>query len=475
MGMGRMLALCGWVVALGPVAGGAGRDQWTQFRGPASGVIADDPALPDTWSAEENVAWKTPIPGRGWSSPIVWDDHIFVTSVISSEAAPRPGLDIIEDGKGASYKEGMRAPILKAAHRWMLYDIDFKTGKVRWERELRSGEPLAAKHPKNSYASETPVTDGQRVYVYNGDLGLHAFDFRGKLLWTTRVQPPNSLPAENPAVAAGRIDFGTAASPVLHRDRLFVVDDHEPSRPWFLAAYATGTGKELWRVTGERFAPGGPTWATPFVWQHSGRTEVIVLAGGAVRAYDLSGQPLWHVRGLGSNSTPTPFAANGLLYVSAGYPADATRPVWAIKPGGSGDITPKDGESASAFVVWSQPKLASYMPSALVYGKYLYTLESQGFLQCNDALTGERVYGRKRIDPATSGFTASPWAYNGKLFALSEDGDTYVIEPGPDFKVLAKNSFGEMALATPAVLRGNLIFRTASGVYRVTRRGGGRP
>ncbi len=132
MRIGRVLAVCGWVVVLGAVAGGAARDQWTQFRGPASGVIADDPALPDTWSAEQNVAWKTPIPGRGWSSPIVWDDHIFVTTVISSEAAPKPGLDIIEDGKGASYKEGMRAPILKAPHRWVLYDIDFKTGKVRW-------------------------------------------------------------------------------------------------------------------------------------------------------------------------------------------------------------------------------------------------------------------------------------------------------------------------------------------------------
>lgn len=468
--MRRFLVFGGLVLSCGIVAAGAGRPQWTQFR-PSGGVIADDPSLPEEWSETKNVAWKTPVPGRGWSSPIVWDDHIFVTTVQSDEPAPRPGLDIIEDGKGASYKEGMRAPILKKPHRWVLYDIDFKSGKVRWEREFHSGEPLAAKHPKNSYASETPATDGRRVYVYNGDFGLLAFDFSGKKLWQTRVQPPNSLPAENPEFAAGRIDFGTASSPVLHKDRLFVVDDHEPRRPWFLAAYSTETGKELWRVTTERGKTGGPTWATPFIWEHSQRTEVIVLTAGAVRSYSLDGTPLWHLRGLGSNSTPTPVSANGLLYVSAGYPADATRPVWAIKPGGAGDITPNEGETSGPFVVWSQPKLASYMPSGLVYGKYLYTLESQGFLQCNDALTGERVYGRKRIDPATSGFTASPWAYNGKLFALSEDGDTYVIQPGADFKVLGKNSFGEMALATPAVLRGSLIFRTASAVYKVTKGG----
>lgn len=464
----RRLAAAAIVVVLGlttlPAAG-----RWTQFRGSRAGAIEDDASLPDVWAPGTNIAWKIAIPGRGWSSPIVWDDHVFVTTVISDEAPPVPGLDLIEDGKGASYKAGMRAPINHSPHRWMVYDIDFKTGKKRWERELRTGEPLAPKHPKNSYASETPVTDGQRLFVYNGDLGLYALDFTGKVRWSRRVQPANSLPAENAEQAKGRIDFGTASSPALYKDRLYVVDDHEPRRPWFLAAYSAQTGEEIWRVGGDRTG-GGPTWATPFVWENGQRTEIVVMAGGAVRAFDLNGKPLWYVRGLGSNSTPTPFTANGLLYVQAGYPADATRPVWAVRPGGSGDITPKDGESSSEFVVWSHPKLAAYMPSGLVYGKYLYTLESQGFLQCNDAMTGERVYGRKRIDAATSGFTASPWAYNGKIFALSEDGDTYVIQPGPDFKVLNKNSLGEMALATPAVAGKSLILRTVNSLYRIAKR-----
>src|SRR5439155_23068987 len=160
----------------------------------------------------------------------------------SGEAPPKPGLDIIEEGKNASYAGGMRAPIAHEPHRWMLYDLDLKSGKVRWERELRTSEPLAAKHPKNSYASETPITDGQRVYVYNGDLGLFAVDFKGKIVWTKRVMPPNSLPAENPEAAGGRIDFGTGASPALHKDRLFVSDDHEREE-WFLAAYSTKTGE----------------------------------------------------------------------------------------------------------------------------------------------------------------------------------------------------------------------------------------
>lgn len=447
----------------------AGR--WTKFRGPGAGVIEDDPALPEVWSQDKNIAWKIPIPGRGWSSPIVWDDHVFVTTVISNEAPPTPGLDIIEDGKPVSYEAGMRAPINQSTHRWMVYDIDFKTGKKRWERELHTGEPLAAKHPKNSYASETPVTDGQRLFIYNGDLGLYALDFKGKVLWSKRVQPANSMPAENPQMAKGRIDFGTGASPALHKGRLYVVDAHEPiTRPWFLAAYDAQSGDEIWRVGGDKpNVQDRPTWATPFIWENGQRTEVVILAAGAVRSFDLNGKPLWHLRGLGSNSTLTPFAANGLLYAGAGYPGDPNRPIWAVRPGGSGDITPDEGATSNAFVAWSHPKLAGYMPSPLVYGKYVYVLETQGFMQANDATTGERVYGRKRIDAATSGFTASPWAYNGKIFALSEDGDTYVMQPGPEFKVLHKNSLGEMALATPAVVGKSLILRTTSSLYRIAK------
>ena len=457
------------VVAFGLTAvSAAGR--WPQFRGPQGGVIDDDPALPDTWGIHENIAWKTPIAGRGWSSPIVWDDHVFLTAVVSDEPPPKPGLDLIEDGQGASYVGGNRQPFSHSPHRWVLYDVDFKSGKVRWERELRSGEPLAAKHPKNSYSSETPVTDGQRVYVYNGDLGLFAVDFKGKVVWSTRVMPSGSLPAENPAAAAGRVDFGTGSSPALYKDRIFVSDDHE-LREWFLAAYSTRTGEELWRV-GDKKTPrgGGLGWASPVVWENPLRTEVLVIAGGAIRSYDPAGKLLWQLRGLGTNSTATPVFANGLVYVGSGYPADATRPVWAIRPGATGDISLAEGETSNRFVQWSQSKVAAYIPSALAYGKYYYTLESQGFLQCNDALTGERVYGRKRLDATTSGFSASPWAYNGKIFVLSEDGDTYVVQPGPDFKVLQKNSLGEMALATPAVVRGSLLLRTVSSLYRIARK-----
>jgi hypothetical protein len=165
---------------------------------------------------------------------------------------------------------------------------------------------------------------------------------------------------------------------------------------------------------------------------------------------------------------PTPFAAQGLLYLSAGYPGASLRPVFAIRSGGTGDISLKSGETSNPYVSWFQPQLGSYQTSALVYGGYFYTLLDRGLMLCHEARTGKQIYGKQRVSTETSGFAASPWAYNGKIFALSEDGDTFVIQAGPQFKVLGKNPLNEMALATPAVARGNLFIRTQTKLYRIT-------
>jgi outer membrane protein assembly factor BamB len=169
-------------------------------------------------------------------------------------------------------------------------------------------------------------------------------------------------------------------------------------------------------------------------------------------------------------TAPSPFAKDGLLYFSSGYPGASPRPVYAVRPGGSGDISLKPGETSNAHIVWYQPTLGTYQTSALVYGNYYYTLLDRGFLLCHDARTGRQIYGRQRISPEGLGFTASPWAYNGKIFLLSEDGDTFVIQAGPEFKVLGKNSLDEMALASPAIAHGSVILRTQSKLYRIARR-----
>jgi len=335
----------------------------------------------------------------------------------------------------------------------MVHDVDFATGKVRWSKEVRNGVPVGPKHLKNSYASETPVTDGERVYAYFGTVGLFVFDMNGTPVWSKPLGPFKT-----------RYGWGTAASPVLHRDRIYIVNDNDDQS--FLAAYDKRTGAEAWRVNRAE----GTNWATPFVWEHDGRAEIVTSGSDRVRSYDLTGKLLWEFKGMSSISIPTPFERHGLLFISSGYVGDALRPTYAVRPGASGDISLKPGETSNSFIAWSAPTLAPYNPTPLVYGDYYYTLFDRGFFTCHDARTGKEIYGRQRIAVDASGFTTSPWAYNGRIFVMSEDGDTYVIQAGPEFKVLGKNSLGEMTLATPAVSRGSLIIRTASKLYRVGKK-----
>jgi outer membrane protein assembly factor BamB len=429
------------------VTGVSAIDQWAQFRGPHAGVVQDDPALPETWSETENVVWKMNVPGLGWSSPVVWDDHIFLTSAISlgQEKPPVPGLYDEHDHVQAD-----------AAQRWVVYDIDFNTGKIRWERELRSAKPSLLRHVKNSYASESVVTDGERAYVYFGSLGLlTALNLNnGETAWSKELGAFNT-----------QVELGTGASPVLYKDRIYVVNDNTTQS--FLAAFDKRTGTEIWRVNREERG----NWSTPLVWENALRTEIVTAGTVKVRSYDLNGKELWELKGMTTLTIPSPFEKNGLVYISSGYPGGLPRPVYAIRPGASGDISLKPDETSNEYIAWYQPLLGTYNTSAVVYGDYYYTLLDRGFMLCHDAKTGRQIYGRQRISVDSSGFTASPWAYNGKVFALSEDGDTFVIQAGPEFKVVGKNSLGGMSLATPAVLRGSLIIRTASNLYRIAKKG----
>jgi outer membrane protein assembly factor BamB len=419
-------------------------DQWPQFRGPQSTGVADDPNLPDTWSSTRNVVWKTEIPGSGWSSPVVWGDRIFLTSVISTVApeAPKKGL----------YFGGNREGIPADEHRWMVYAVDWKTAKIVWEREVHRGVPASAHHLKNTYASETPATDGERVYAYFGNLGLFVFDMEGKPVWSQPWGPFRT-----------RYGWGTASSPVLYKDRIYVVNDNDDRS--FLAALDKRTGKQIWRVERDEAS----NWSTPYIWENDRRTEIITSGTRKIRAYDLDGKVLWELGGMSSIVIPTPFSQHGLLFLASGYVNDTVRPVYAVKAGARGDINLKEGETNNEYIAWYQRQAGPYNPSPLVYGDYYYTLLDRGIFTCHDARTGREIYGKQRIDPEASAFTASPWASNGKIFALSEDGDTFVIQAGTEFKVLGKNALDEMCMATPAISRGSLIIRTATKLYRIGR------
>ena len=436
--MVRVLVACGVALALAHVSAA---DQWPQFRGRTAGVAPDHPRLPDTWTRTENVVWSTELPGIGWSSPIVWGDLVFVTSVTQPGAITLPERGFYGSAGQSAFGSGV--------HRWIVYAIDLKTGRIRWEREVRHGVPAAIKHGKNTYASETPFTDGERVYAYFGGVGLFAFDMSGRPLWDKQMDPMTMRA------------WGTGASAIVHAGRVFVVNDNDQRSS--IAAYDAKTGQPLWSVPREELS----NWSTPYVWEHDGTTEIVTTGSRQVRAYDLDGKVKWQLGGMSSLHVPTPFAKLGLLFVASGFLGDSLRPVYAIRPGASGDISLKGEEKQNQFIAWSNPRLGTYVTSALVYGDYYYTLMDRGFLLCHDARTGEEIYPRQRITADSSGFTASPWAYNGKIFALSEDGDTFVMQAGREFKLLRKNVLDDMALATPAITEDSLIVRTASRLYRI--------
>ncbi len=416
-------------------------NNWPQFRGPGSLGVSDNPRLPDRWGTNQNVAWKTAVDGRGWSSPIVWGDKVFLTTVTSDGP--------VEPPKKGLYFGGERMEIPQKTSHWIVLCLDLATGRELWRREAHTGIPPNQLHVKNTYASATPVTDGERVYAYFGNVGLFCYDLSGNPLWSTNW-PPVKM----------RYGWGSAASPVAYNGKVFLVNDNEDGS--FVTALDGRTGKLLWKAERDEKS----NWATPYIWESGARTELITPGTRKVRSYDLDGKLLWEFGGMSSIVIPTPFSKFGMLYVASGYVGDKVRPFFAVKPGASGDISLKPGETSNQYIAWSLPTGAPYNPSPLIYGDYLYVLFDFGFLGCLDARTGKVVYEKQRVRPdSATAFTASPWAANGKIFALSEDGDTFVFQAGPEYKLLGKNSLDEMCMATPAIAGDKLLIRTLGFLY----------
>ena len=416
-------------------------DNWPQFRGPNASGISTNTNLPDTWSATKNVAWKTDLPGRSWSSPIAWGNHVFLSAVVNSgeSEAPKKGL----------YFGGDRPEPSKAEHQWKVLCLELATGKVRWERTVHRGAPQTPVHLKSSYGAETPVTDGERVYTLFGNVGVFAFTLDGREVWSTLLEPRKT-----------RYGWGSAASPALHDGRLFIVNDNDDQAEMF--ALDAKTGKELWRVNRDEKSNS----ATPFIWTNNQRTELVTSGSRAVRSYDLDGKLLWSLRGMSGIAIPTPFAGSGLLFVTSGYVGDKLRPLYAIRPGASGDITLQSGETNNQFVAWSNPVGGPYNPSPLLYEGRVYVLYDRGLVSCYDAKTGQVLYDRERL-PEGFAFTSSPWAAGGRIFCLNEDGVCYVLRAGDKFELLHTNKLADddMCMATPALSGDRLLVRTAARLY----------
>ena len=429
-------------LALVAVTAAMAAADWPCFRGPgARGVAADDPRLPSRWTATKNVRWSATLEGRGWSSPIVSGDRVIVTSAIP----PAPP----EDAKKGLYFGGERPDVADGEVRWVVTCLDAATGMTRWETVIARGPPPGPVHVKNSYASETPITDGERIYAAFAGIGIVCLDMDGQRVWEHRWKPRTM-----------RAGWGPAASPVLHGDRLYVVNDNEDDS--FVAALDAKTGREVWRMARDEKS----NWSTPFVWQNGVRTELVAPGTGKTRSYSLDGRLLWQLAGGSAITIATPYTAHGLLYVSSGFVLDRTRPIWAIRPGADGDLTLPDGADSSTAIAWCRRDAAPYNPTTLVYGDELYVLADRGLMACYDARTGEQHYRKERL-PEGRAFTASPWAYNGLVFCANEYGETFVVRAGPKFELLHTNMLGEddMVMASPAIAGGRVFLRTDRRLY----------
>ena len=440
--MRSSFSLLGLLICFLVLAGSAaGQEHWPQFRGPNSLGVSDNSDLPDHWTDTQNVLWRREIPGRGWSSPVVWGKRIFITTVINPRESEKP--------KKGLYFGGNRLSAPTTVHEWMVYCLDSETGDVLWQQVVKKGVPQTSLHLKNSYASETPVTDGEHLYAYFGNVGVFCFTLDGKQVWSKKFEPRKT-----------RYGWGTAASPVLHKDRLYIVNDNDNDS--YLLALDKKSGEQIWRIGRDEKS----NWATPYVWENKLRTEIITSGTGKFRSFDLDGKLLYEFGGGSSITIATPYSRFGLLYVSSGYILDRKKPVFAIRPGAAGDISLTADDTSNEFIAWCQKAAAPYNPTTLVYGQLLYVLLDRGFLTCYDAKTGKQVYGRKRL-PKGRAFTSSPWAYNGKVYCLNEYGETFVVQAGRKFKLLHTNSLAEdeMCMATPAMADDKLFIRSEHRIY----------
>jgi outer membrane protein assembly factor BamB len=419
-------------------------ENWPSFRGPLASGVRDGEYLPSDWDVRtgKNVRFKTPIPGMGHSSPIVWGDRVFLTTAVGGKPAPLKlgdtgGIDLAQDPGTLS---------------WKLVSLSAQDGKILWEREAFAGPVRSKRHAKSSQANATPVTDGRTVVAVFGSGGVAAYDFAGTLKWK------DDLGALNPGLFGDTTsEWGHASSPVIDGDRVFLqVDRHAGS---FLAAFSLATGKRLWTVKRDE----RPVWSTPTLHESGGRKELIVVGGYHVRAYDpRDGKELWRFKDEAEVKTPTPFAANGLIVLSGGYRG---RPIFALKPGGQGDISVPENAATGPFLAWRTEPGGPYTTTPLAYSGLLYTVRDEGIATAYELTTGKRVYQER----TNTTHAASPVASDGKLYLAAEGGEVLVVKAGRTFEVVARNDMGEPIMATPAIANGTLYVRTQGHLYGIAR------
>ncbi len=421
-------------VSAPPLRPSADAGGWHQWRGPLNTGMARGDA-PLTWDDRSNINWKIEIPGRGHSTPVVSGGRLFLTTAVPT-------------GKGSASAAGRASGGADAGmeHRFELMAIDRDSGRIAWRRTATVATPHEGYHRVyGSFASNSPVTDGRRVFAFFGSRGLYAYDIDGTLLW------------QKDFGVRMRMDmaFGEGTPLTLHDGRLLLHFDHLDLG--FLVMLDAATGKEIWRV--KRTEP--YNWAAPYVVEHAGRRQ-IVMSGLSVRAYDYeTGKQIWEIPGLGENTIPQPVQFGDLVFAMSGH---TVKMLMAIRLGGTGTL------NAASAVAWSTPRGASYTPSPLLHDGRLYVLTDSGQLSCFDAATGKPYYQQARL-PKPYNFKASPVGANGKLYLATEEEDVVVVKMGNALEVLATNTLaGQSFIASPVIVDGAMFLRSRTHLFKIQQK-----
>lgn len=431
-----------------PTTADSAQAHWTQWRGPFfNGMAATD--APAQWSDTQNIKWKTPLPGRGFSTPVVWGNKIFLTTAIPTASAPAPNAAPEAAGGGGGRRAGGPGGGAGGGieHQFVVMALDRATGKPLWQKTAKTATPHEGYHRQyGSFASNSPVTDGKYVWAFFGSRGLYCYDLNGKLIWEKDFGVQMKM----------RLQFGEGGAPALHGNTLVLLFDHDGDS--FLVALDKTTGKEIWRNARTEKS----TWTTPLIFEHGGRAQVVVSATQKVRSYDLAtGKLIWECGGLGVNVIPQPIYHEGVVYVMSGY---VNPKLLAIRLGKEGDLTDTQD------VLWSQTRGLSYTASPVLHEGKLYTLTDNGMLSVFNAKTGEPYYHQQRL-PKPYNFKASPVGANGKLYLASEDGDVLVLRLGEKYEVLATNTLAEQTfIASPIVVEGELFLRSQNQLFCISER-----
>lgn len=413
--------------------------QWPGYRGYLSSGVLDNANLPGTFDPSDmvNVKWRIRMPGLGLSSPVIWDNRLFLTTAVSEEdkAGFKPGIF----GDITSIKD-------ESVHEWKVFCFDKNTGRILWERTSYKGVPKIKRHPKSTHANSTVATDGNFVVAFFGSEGLYCYDMNGNLQWQRNFGILKSVFFTMPGA-----EWEFASSPVIYDGKVIIQCDVLENS--FLAAYDVKTGKELWKSQRDEY----PGWCTPNIYSHSGRVFIAVNGYKHRGGYDFqTGEEIWKMSGGGDIQIPTPVSGDGVIFFNSAHGRSA--PIIAVKTSARGDITLKEGETSNSGVLWSNPRGGSYMHTLLLYRNRLYNVNWNGVVNCLDPSTGKEIYTAKLGE--TRSFIASPVASDGRIYIVDEEGTVYVIQDGDTFRLIAEIPMNDICMTAPAITDGMIFFRT---------------